>query len=1046
MMNSQFKPKAPGERGVWEQFTLEDGLPDLKLECLFADCRGMLWIGTHDRGVARFDGERFETFTTREGLAGDGVYSILEDQEGALWFGTMGGLSRYDGKQFETVQLPSGERCGFRRGSCMDQEGRLWFGVKGRPGDPVRVCRWDGRGLEQIALAESVDLRLRGIDQIIAGPGREVWFGGAGLYRYDGAQFHTLVEPPTTPADLIFYMILRTNGELWHIQCKGDLTVWKEDQARGMGREFAGHRLNGLLEDGEGRVWATSWQKALLRGDGAEFAVVQKTGNPLQGNPCLDQQGRLWCRTYGWGLYCYDTTRFEVFKKEQGLPAAEVNCLAEDGRGRLWVGTSAGITGYDGQGFQALEQAEALQGKSICALQADEAQRLWITTWTSLYVHEKGILRLSEVPEISCSGLTNLAVDRGKVWFGYQYQYKGFSFGCLEEGQVRYFPFDDAYPFQVGGLLVDRKGRLWIGSRYADTWEGVCRYDGERFTPFTQADGLAGGGVYALYEDREGGIWIGTAQGASRYDGQRFTTFTQTEGLPFAIVRAIAQTQDGKLWFGTEGGGVGCYDGQVLQIIQLSGNPDLNRINAVCQNRQDQIWFGTEGGLVRYTPQQVPPTISLTQVVADQTYEGSEAIEIPTTAGRISFCFQGKSTVDRASRLVYRYRLKGHETCWHQTRKKQVDYPQLKPGEYCFQVQAVDTDLNYSAMATAQVKVIEDLRIEGLTEVLRVGSTGQQLIGQSRAWRQVQADLAQVALTDLTVLILGETGTGKGLAAGSIHQQSPRRSGPFIQVNCGAIPTELVESELFGHERGAFTGAVSRKLGKFELAEGGTLFLDEIGDLPLGAQAALLQFLQEKTFQRVGGREILTGDVRIIAATNRDLQATMREGEFRKDLFYRLSAFVVELPPLRQRREDIPLLVDYFAGEFARHLDRPAPAIDPEVVEYLQAYSWSGNVRELEHLVQRAVLLCKEGVIHREDVAVPSPVSRAEVATTDGMLETMLQSGNGNPEGDLLERAEEVVLRLALTKAQGNKSKAATLLHTDRKKVERRARKYRLGE
>jgi DNA-binding NtrC family response regulator/ligand-binding sensor domain-containing protein len=1040
---------------VWEHFGLEDGLPDLKLECLLVDRQGAIWVGTHDRGVARFDGERFETFTTRDGLAGDGVYSITEDQEGALWFGTLGGLSRYDEKRFETIYPRAGERCGFRRGSCLDQEGRLWFGVNGRPGDPVVVCCWDGKELERIHLADSVDLRLRGIDQIATGPSGEIWFGGAGLYRCDGEQFHCLVEPPTTPADLIFYMLLRSNGELWHIQCSGELTAWTGGKPQRLGREFAGHRINGLLEDGEGRVWATSWQKALLRGDGTAFAVVQKSEKPLQGNPCLDSQGRLWCRTHGWGLYCYDTTRFEVFGKEHGLPAADVNCLAEDGQGRLCLGTSAGLVRYDGREFRALEQAEALHNKSIFALQPDQAERLWITTWTGLYVHEKGALRLSAVPEISCSGLTNLALDQGKVWFGYQYQYKGFSFGCLEGEQVRYFPFDEAYPFQVGGLLVDRKGQLWIGSRYADTWEGVCRYDGERFTPFTRADGLAGGGVYSLYEDQEGGVWIGTAQGVSRYDGQGFAAFTRADGLPFEIVRAIAQTQDGKVWFGTEGGGVGCFDGQVFQAIQIPGSPDLNRVNAIRQDRQGRIWFGTEGGLVQYTPQRVRPTVSLSRVVADRTYEGHEVIEIPTTAGRISFCFQGKSTVDRASRLIYRYRLKGHEAQWRQTSERQVDYPQLRPGEYCFQVQAVDTDLNYSETTSISLKVTEDLRIAGLAEVLRVGSTGQALVGRSQALRQVQANLAQVAQTEMTVLILGETGTGKGLAAGAVHAQSLRRGGPFIQVNCGAIPQELVESELFGHEKGAFTGAVSRKLGKFELAEGGTLFLDEIGDLPLDSQRALLQFLQEKTFQRVGGREILRGDVRIIAATNRDLQAAMQRGEFRKDLFYRLSGFVVELPPLRQRREDIPLLVEYFAGEFSRHLNRPAPTIAPDVVEHLLSYGWPGNVRELEHLVQRAVLLCKEGVIRREDVAGVLTAERRHEGVAwngngnldrDGILEMVLQQRPGCQGCDLLEMAEELVLRTAIARSQGNKTRAAALLGTDRKKVERRARKYQIEE
>lgn len=200
-MGRQFQPRAPGEWGVWEHFGLADGLPDLKLECLFADRQGMLWVGTHDRGAACFDGERFETFTTRDGLAGDGVYSILEDREGALWFGTFGGLSRYDGKKFEDARPRSGERIGFYCG-CEDRGGRLWFGVKGRPGDPVVVCRWNGSELERIVLSKSADLRLRDIFQVVASPSGEVWFAGAGLYRYDGRQFHCLMAraAPAPPA------------------------------------------------------------------------------------------------------------------------------------------------------------------------------------------------------------------------------------------------------------------------------------------------------------------------------------------------------------------------------------------------------------------------------------------------------------------------------------------------------------------------------------------------------------------------------------------------------------------------------------------------------------------------------------------------------------------------------------------------------------------------------------------------------------------------------------------------------------------------------
>ena len=229
--------------------------------------------------------------------------------------------------------------------------------------------------------------------------------------------------------------------------------------------------------------------------------------------------------------------------------------------------------------------------------------------------------------------------------------------------------------------------------------------------------------------------------------------------------------------------------------------------------------------------------------------------------------------------------------------------------------------------------------------------------------------LAEVAPTDVTVLILGETGTGKGLAARTVHGLSARRTGPFIPVNCGAIPEGLVESELFGHERGAFTGAIARKLGKTELAEEGTLFLDEIGDLTPAAQTKLLRFLEERTFERVGGTEMLSADVRIIAATNRDLRGMVEKGEFREDLYFRLQVFPIELPPLRERREDIPVLAGYFMERMAAHLNKEVTHLTPDALAALHAHDWPGNIRELEHAVERAVIVCRELAIRAEDIA-----------------------------------------------------------------------------
>ena len=235
----------------------------------------------------------------------------------------------------------------------------------------------------------------------------------------------------------------------------------------------------------------------------------------------------------------------------------------------------------------------------------------------------------------------------------------------------------------------------------------------------------------------------------------------------------------------------------------------------------------------------------------------------------------------------------------------------------------------------------------------------EEVVGHSPALRSVLSAVSKVAPTDSTVLLTGETGTGKELIARAIHKKSPRRSRAFVAVNCAAIPQSLIASELFGHEKGAFTGALQRRLGKFELAEGGTIFLDEVGELPLETQIALLRVLQEREFQRVGGSEQIRVNVRVLAATNRDLQKAIAAGAFRQDLFYRLEVFPIHIPPLRERIEDIPVLVEYFVARFARKAGKNIRSIEKEALELLESYPWPGNIRELENVIERSVIVCE---------------------------------------------------------------------------------------
>jgi formate hydrogenlyase transcriptional activator len=233
----------------------------------------------------------------------------------------------------------------------------------------------------------------------------------------------------------------------------------------------------------------------------------------------------------------------------------------------------------------------------------------------------------------------------------------------------------------------------------------------------------------------------------------------------------------------------------------------------------------------------------------------------------------------------------------------------------------------------------------------------EEIVGASPTLMAVLSRMCKVAVSDSTVLITGETGTGKELVTRAIHRRSRRASRAFVAVNCAAIPRDLISSELFGHEKGAFTGAVQRRLGRFELANCGTIFLDEVGELSSETQVALLRVLQEREFERVGGRERIRVDVRVIAATNRDLTAAVADGTFRQDLFYRLNVFPLEMPPLRERREDIPMLVEYFIGGYARRAGKTFRRVNKRTLDCLQSYPWPGNVRELQNVIERSVIV-----------------------------------------------------------------------------------------
>ena len=362
----------------------------------------------------------------------------------------------------------------------------------------------------------------------------------------------------------------------------------------------------------------------------------------------------------------------------------------------------------------------------------------------------------------------------------------------------------------------------------------------------------------------------------------------------------------------------------------------------------------------------------------------------------------------------------------------------MKLGAYDYLTKPFDVELLILTLERA----VERHRLHSRIEELKRQGQGSSLaerMGGSAAIAQVIQQVAQVAESNFTVLVQGETGTGKELVARAIHQQSPRRQAPFVAVDCGAIPETLVESELFGHERGAFTGAQARREGHFQLSKGGTLFLDEIGNVPLATQAKLLRALEQREVHPLGGTRAVTVDARIIAATNSELEESVKAGRFRADLYYRLSEFTIALPPLRSRREDIMHLSQRFLDEVSMELRRPVRRISDEAMQVLLHYDWPGNVRELRNVVRKAALLATDVVTPEHIPALSASVPAHSRAVAEPVGEAL----SLREVAELAAvQAEREVIRHALQSTKGNKSQAARLLRTDYTTLHAKMKRY----
>ena len=954
------------------QYTVSDGLAGMQVEDIYQDRRGLLWLATADGGISRFDGTHFDTFSLADGLPHPTVMTIAEDADGRLWFGTLGGgLAAFDERGFQVYTtehgLPSNEIVGlqpqadgsiriltsagfgrFAEGQCIEST----TAIEGQPIGRVYDMATDSAGTTWLATKDRGVISLEG-RHLNSGDenGALQW---AWKFAQDASGHLWIAFHRKTNASIGRYDPLCQRLDL--IDVRAELA----------GAQIARYGARHVRIDDKGWLWVARPGNVLMY-DGQDWHSYEGVPGIDFGNTRLtyeDREGNIWVGLWDEGLVFCDMLGRQLYTEADGLPDRTVRCLAEDGAGRLWIGTRGGLACLEDDRIRLMEM-----GHEVRSLEVDCRQTLWIGNT------EGKVFKGATAPEVIAvaeedhyESIRGLCQDQtGRLWVGTR---QG-TLGWIEAD--RFIALEGRLPHRLKTMTQDSEGVLWIGA--SGEMPALYYKDGNRLRASDLTGLEAVPCVNALCE-HAGTLWVGTTVGLFAVDlhSKQVRQFTKDQGgLTNNNILSLAVDQQGRLWIGTRGAGVMRYDGETFRGIRLGPSMQENMVEAILCDRRGRLWFGTRAGLIAYEPCHTPPGIAIRQVVQGRLLEAPQAVSYPEDTPEIAIHFQGiRFRIEGAEQMHYSHRLIGHGPAaeWSEfTSDNTVSYHGLPVGQYRFEVRAQDQDKLVSEVAHLEVGVVPDAQSACLQRVEYKRQTSVQAVPNlSPTMTKLLSQVEPVAKTNMTMLLLGETGTGKGLLAQKIHALGPRRAHAFVTLNCGALPTGLVESELFGYERGAFTGAVTRRKGFFEQAHGGTLFLDEIGDLALEAQQVLLNILEEGQLRRIGSERSTSVDVRVIAATNRDLKKEVEEGRFRADLFYRLSVLTLEVPPLRDRPGDIPILVAHFVRQYAQELKRSVPSVGDGVMAHLQAYSWPGNVRELESLIRRAVVLCRGRVIEVADV------------------------------------------------------------------------------
>jgi len=973
----------------------------------------MLWIGT-DSGLSRFDkkSNQFVNFfhnpANENSLCHDSVRKVYADRAGTIWIGTDGGgldklESNVDGLLHFThyrasAQAAEGLSDNRVFSICEDAIGDLWIGTNGgglyildRDTDIFTHFKYDAQDAKSVSYDEIYDIYMDS--------GGVMWLGtyGGGISKANRLteQFSLIQNNPNDSNSL-------NHNIVWSIYEDGQNNLWVGTHGGGLN---CYNRIN--------NTW-THYRNRPGNSNSLSHDIVRIIH--------ADRLGFLWLGTNGGGLNQFDprSGRFVVYRHDPDLPGTlshdEIRCIYEDRNGIFWIGTNGGgLNRFDRQSGKFAsyvnrpDQSFSLSNNYVRVIHEDRDGMLWIGTQGG------GLERFDPARErfthYRSRTADSTALSNDNVF-------------CIHQ---------------------DASGMLWLGT-YGGGLDKFDRRTGI-FEHFTKQDGLGDNSIYSILEDESGHLWMSTNNGITMFDpGEKtFINYTTEDGLQSSEFNggSAFKSKSGEMFFGGISGINSFFpenikENEHIPPVVITAFYIFNQPVTLLQSNQKNTlrlsyrdyYFSFEFAALDYT---APSKNRYAYKM-----EGLDKDWIYTDASKR---YAGYSTLP-PGRYTFRVKASNNDGHWNETGamlKIMITPPIWRTWWFRLLLTLMTAGIIYYVLkrriATARMKqksLVERVHERtdaaqklqaALDEVERLKNRLQaenvylkgeiksvtnfeNIITTSALFNKVLAKVEQVAATDATVLLSGESGTGKELIARAIHNLSERNHRILVKVNCAALPANLIESELFGHEKGAFTGALARKAGRFELADGGTLFLDEIGELPMELQVKLLRVLQEGEFERVGSSTTLKVNVRIIAATNRDLQKEIQSGAFRQDLYFRLNVFPIVLPPLRERPEDIPLLVNYFVKKYSQRMGKSIHSVSQHVLNELVRYSWPGNVRELENVIERAVITSRGSGLSLEDNYMTSAESAAqlEICTLEEIekqhIIKILQKTNWRVSGD----------------------------------------------